>query len=88
MCSVQDNANQRPDLMEHNDFWLLKKSFTGSRNKRLKLCSKDYSEGLSGTLTTILAVIPSCSYPEDLNFGKSHSLFYHEVWVSKCSFSC
>ncbi|KAL5227415.1 hypothetical protein ABZP36_015680 [Zizania latifolia] len=29
------------------------------------------SEGLSGTLTTILAVIPSCSCPEDLNFGKA-----------------
>ncbi|KQK11448.1 pentatricopeptide repeat-containing protein At4g19220, mitochondrial [Brachypodium distachyon] len=29
------------------------------------------SEGLSCTMTTILAVIPSCSCPEDLRFGKA-----------------
>uniref|UniRef100_A0A0E0JTF1 Pentatricopeptide repeat-containing protein n=1 Tax=Oryza punctata TaxID=4537 RepID=A0A0E0JTF1_ORYPU len=29
------------------------------------------SEGLSCTLSTVVAVIPSCSCPQDLNFGKS-----------------
>uniref|UniRef100_A0ACD5XK77 Uncharacterized protein n=1 Tax=Avena sativa TaxID=4498 RepID=A0ACD5XK77_AVESA len=39
------------------------------------------SEGLSCTVTTVLAVIPSCSCPEDLSFGKAVHSF-----IPKCGF--
>uniref|UniRef100_A0A0D9VA21 Pentatricopeptide repeat-containing protein n=1 Tax=Leersia perrieri TaxID=77586 RepID=A0A0D9VA21_9ORYZ len=44
------------------------------------------SEGLSCTLTTVLAVIPSCSCPQDLNFGKSvHSFVLKYGFLSGVS---
>ncbi|KAM0900759.1 hypothetical protein ACQ4PT_020455 [Festuca glaucescens] len=44
------------------------------------------SEGLSCTLTTILAVIPSCSRPEDLGFGKAvHSFILKNGFASGVS---
>ncbi|KAK1669652.1 hypothetical protein QYE76_057811 [Lolium multiflorum] len=44
------------------------------------------SEGLSCTLTTILAVLPSCSRPEDLTFGKAvHSFILKNGFASGVS---
>ncbi|XP_047056195.1 pentatricopeptide repeat-containing protein At4g19220, mitochondrial-like [Lolium rigidum] len=44
------------------------------------------SEGLCCTLTTILAVIPSCSRPDDLGFGKAvHSLILKNGFASGVS---
>ncbi|KAM0900761.1 hypothetical protein ACQ4PT_020457 [Festuca glaucescens] len=44
------------------------------------------SEGLSCTLTTILAVLPSCSHPEDLGFGKAaHSFILKNGFASGVS---
>ncbi|XP_006646667.1 pentatricopeptide repeat-containing protein At4g19220, mitochondrial [Oryza brachyantha] len=44
------------------------------------------SEGLRCTLTTVIAVIPSCSCPQDLNFGKSiHSFILKYGFLSEVS---
>ncbi|CAD6228287.1 unnamed protein product [Miscanthus lutarioriparius] len=88
-CNEPSNASLLFRTMPRRDLISWNTMISGySRNDLLReeaqLMFKELlSEGLSCSLTTMLAVIPSCSNPEELSFGQALHSF-----ILKCGFTC
>jgi pentatricopeptide repeat protein len=88
-CNEPSNASLLFRTMPRRDLISWNTMISGySRNDLLReeaqLMFKELlSEGLSCSLTTMLAVIPSCSNPEELSFGQVLHSF-----ILKCGFTC